>query len=248
MKLSSDLYLVGGGDFNGFGLSNGMDSHIYAIDGGSEISLIDCGMSTDGSVERIVANMIIDGLDPGKLSKSFLTHYHIDHCGGLNEWQNRFGVEAYIDRCVSDSILSGDTDKTGFRLAQKSGFYPADYIFEKPKSIVGLNPNDEVAIGTLQVKFFPTPGHCDGHSSYLIAGEKKYLFSGDCVFAGGKIALSNTEDCDIAKYRESIFVLDNLDFDALLPGHGAIALQNGKDHVHIAAEAFRTLTLPKNFS
>jgi glyoxylase-like metal-dependent hydrolase (beta-lactamase superfamily II) len=247
MKLSADVYLVGGGDFNGFGLSNDMDSHIYAVDGGSEIALIDCGMATTGSVDRIISNMKNDGMDPEKLTKIFLTHYHIDHCGGLKEWQNRFEVEAYIDESASESVKSGDTGKTGFRLAQKSGIYPSDYFFEKPKSILGLKANDVVELGNLKVRFIPTPGHCDGHSSYLIAGEKKYLFTGDCVFAGGEIALSNTEDCDIRKYRESILTLDNLEFDALLPGHGAIALQNGKGHVGIAADAFRTLSLPKNF-
>jgi hypothetical protein len=37
-----------------------------------------------------------------------------------------------------------------------------------------------------------------------------------------------------------------MEFDSLLPGHGALALENGKKHVKIAADAFRTLSLPKS--
>lgn len=246
MKLSPDLYLIGGGDFNGFGLSNAMDSHVYALDGGTEIALIDCGMATLGSVDAIISNMKNDGLDSSKIRHIFLTHYHIDHCGGLHEWQNRFKLKAHIDESVVSALLSGDIEATGFRLAQKDGIYPADYVFKAPSAVSGLKKGDKIGVGNLQVSFIPTPGHCNGHSSYLVKGAWKYLFSGDCVFAGGKIALSNTQDCDITKYRQTILTLDALDFDSLLPGHGSIVLKGGKDHVRIAADAFRTLSLPKN--
>ena len=40
MKLTQDLYVVGGGRF-GFGLSGELDCHVYVLDGGSELALID---------------------------------------------------------------------------------------------------------------------------------------------------------------------------------------------------------------
>jgi glyoxylase-like metal-dependent hydrolase (beta-lactamase superfamily II) len=233
---------------NGFGLSKAMDSHIYALDGGNQIALIDCGMGTEGSIDMIIKNMQDDGLDPKKVNQIFITHYHIDHCGGLAAWQERFSIKAYIDESVVDAIHQSDTKATGFRLAQQDGVYPMDYVFKGGRIDVGLKGSDKFKIGRLNLEFIPTPGHCNGHGSYLVTGARKYLFTGDCVFAGGKIALLNTEDCDLAKYRETILLLDTLDFDALLPGHGAIALSGGKEHVRIVADAFRTLSLPRSMT
>ena len=247
MKIAPDVYLVGGGVFNGFGLTNDMDSHIYALDGGSEIALIDCGMATSDSIDKILSNIREDGLDPSKIRHIFITHYHIDHCGGLSKWQEKLELNTYIAQEAASSIESGDTHNTGFALAQKDGIYPADYVFQPAKITNPLKPNDSFTVGSLKVEYQPSPGHCKGHSSYLVTGKKKYLFTGDCVFATGKIALLNTDDSNIQQYRQTIFNLEKLEFDALLPGHGAFALNDGKAHLKIAADAFRTLSLPRNF-
>lgn len=246
MRLNQDVYLVGGGPFNGFGISNDMDSHIYALDGGSEIALIDCGMATKDSIERIFNNLSNDGLEPSKIKHIFITHYHIDHCGGLKKWQEVLDLDTYISTDAVAAIESGDTTSTGFALAQLDGLYPADYVFEAAKITKPLNPGDKFSIGTLTLEFISSPGHCNGHSAYLVTGQQKYLFTGDCVFTNGVIALLNTKDSNIDKYRETIFKLEKLDFDAMLPGHGGLALADGKEHLKIAANAFRTLTLPKN--
>jgi hydroxyacylglutathione hydrolase len=247
VKLTSDVYLVGGGVFNGFGISRNADCHIYAIDGGDEIALIDCGMGTGDSIDRILSNMAADGLDSSKLKYIFLTHYHIDHCGGLAEWQERLPIKAFIDADAVPTIHSGDTHNNGLDLAKKGGWYPDDYLYRVAKIEKALVAGDTFRVGVFDLAFFPTPGHCNGHSSYLLNGERKYLFTGDCLFAGGKIALSNTDDCSIEKYRETVLALDELEFDALLPGHGSFALSGGKEHVRIAADAFRSLLLPKSF-
>ncbi len=42
MKLTNDVYLVGGGDY-GFNLTHRLDCHTYLVDGGGELALIDAG-------------------------------------------------------------------------------------------------------------------------------------------------------------------------------------------------------------
>lgn len=247
MKIAPDVYLVGGGPFNGFGLTNDMDSHIYALDGGNEIALIDCGMATKDSIEKIFNNLENDGLDPQKIKHIFITHYHIDHCGGLSKWQELLDLDSYISGDAAAAIESGDTDSTGFALAQSQGIYPSDYVFKAAKVTKPLKPGDQITVGSLKIEFFLTPGHCNGHSTYLVTGISKYLFTGDCVFANGNIALLNTKDSNIEKYRETIFNLERLNFEAMLPGHGSLVLSDGPKHLKIAADSFRTLLLPRNF-
>ena len=77
-------------------------------------------------------------------------------------------------------------------------------------------------------------------------GERKYLFGGDLVFWGGKILLQNIYDSKIDVYAESIFKVEKADFEALLPGHLQISLNEGKSHVIQAADAFRKLGVPPN--
>ena len=83
--------------------------------------------------------------------------------------------------------------------------------------------------------------------SYLVQGrDRRYLLAGDAVFAGGKVVLQNIHDCSVQKSAESILKLERLAFDALLPGHGAVVMAEGKRHVTIAADACRNLFVPKN--
>jgi hydroxyacylglutathione hydrolase len=248
MRLTDDVYLVGGSPTNGFGLSGGMDSHVYVVDGGDELALIDCGMASGGSIDRIVATMRADGLDPDRLRRVFITHYHVDHSGGLAAWQERFGLVAAIDAVAAPALETADVHATGFALAQAAGVYPQDYEFRPSAVADPLDAGAVRQVGSLTVEPVPTPGHCAGHSAYRVSGRSgAALFTGDCVFHGGEILVLNTADSDVAAYRESLLRLDDLDFDGFFPGHGALCVTGGKQHVAQAAAGFRTLSLPKSF-
>jgi len=67
VKLTDDVYLVGGGDY-GFNLTHRLDCHVYLIDGGDELALVDAGFGpgTDRILERVAA----DGLEVDRIARS----------------------------------------------------------------------------------------------------------------------------------------------------------------------------------
>lgn len=247
MRLTDEVFLVGGGPSFAFGISNDPDCHIYLIDGGTELALVDCGASEGDSFERIVATIREEGLDPGNLRYLLITHAHIDHVGGAARFRERLGVQVLVARDAAACLRSGDEQASSLDVAKKAGFYPADYRFEPCEVDRELAEGDQVSIGDLTVDVFETPGHADPHLSFLLSGRRRrYLFAGDAVFHGGATLLQHTHDCSIQASGASIEKLARLDFDALLPGHQAITLSGGKRHVEMGATAFFQQLLPKS--
>jgi glyoxylase-like metal-dependent hydrolase (beta-lactamase superfamily II) len=246
MKLTNDLYVVGGGRF-GFGLSGYLDCHVYVLDGGSELALIDPGLGLGRDFDTILQNIRDDGLDPSRIRKMILTHYHCDHIGAAAEAEQRLNPEVYTSWLSASVIRNADEKAVALDVAKAAGFYPQDYRLPPCPVHHELREGDVVRVGELTLSTFETPGHCDGHLSFLMQGrDRNYLLGADLVFWGGKILLQNIHDCRIDAYAQSVFKVAPLDFDALIPGHLQICLRYGKEHVTKAAEAFRQLGVPPN--
>lgn len=246
MKLTRDLYVVGGGRF-GFGLSGELDCHVFVLDGGSELALIDPGLGLDGDFDLILQNIRDDGLDPTRIRKLILTHYHCDHIGAAAEARQRLDVEVYASWFAAPVIREGDEKAVALDVAKAAGFYPQDFHLPPCPVDCELHEGDIIQVGDLRLTTYETPGHCDGHLSFHMTGEdRKYLLGADLVFWGGKILLQNIHDCRIDAYANSVFKVDELDFDALVPGHLQISLRYGKQFVTQAANAFRQLGVPAN--
>src|SRR5215204_6523169 len=78
MRLTRDVALVGGGD-SGFNISAPLDCHVYLLDGGEELALVDAGVGhRTGNTGQILDNIRADGYDPTNISRLLLTHYHAD--------------------------------------------------------------------------------------------------------------------------------------------------------------------------
>jgi glyoxylase-like metal-dependent hydrolase (beta-lactamase superfamily II) len=202
-------------------------------------------MASGSSLERILANVRADGLDPAKITKIIVTHYHMDHAGGAAQFRERLGVEVVAPADAADTLRTGDERAVALDVAKAAGFYDADYRFEPVEVAQEVSEGDRIKVGSLELEVFETPGHCDGHVSLLLRGrERSYLFAGDAVFSGGRVVLQNIHDCSIQKSAESIAKLAVVSFDALLPGHAAVCLDGGPRHVAMAHNACRTLFVP----
>ncbi len=245
MRLTDEVYVVGGGTSNAFGLTNDPDCHVYLVDGGDELALIDCGIGEGDSIDRIEENVRAEGLDPSRISKLLLTHYHMDHAGGAARVRERFGLDVVAPADAAETLRTGDERAVALDTAKAAGLYPADYRFEPVEVTVEVREGDHVQVGRLALGVIETPGHCDGHVSYLLRGrEKTYLFSGDVVFSRGRVVMQTIHDCSIQKSAESIAKLAQLEFDALLPGHAAICLNEGPRHVALAHQVSSNLLVP----
>jgi glyoxylase-like metal-dependent hydrolase (beta-lactamase superfamily II) len=246
MRLTPDVYVVGGGRL-GFGISGPGDCHVYLLRSGDELALVDTGVGLPGDLDRILANIRADDLDPSRIRKLILTHYHTDHIGAAAELKARLGVEIYASPLTARALWEADEKAVSLDVARSAGFYPADYRLAACAVEHELTEGDTLPVGGLTLRAYETPGHCDGHLSYLVSGgERTYLMGGDLVFWGGKISLQTIHDCRVPDHAASMFKIEGLAFDALLPGHLQIALADGRWHVAQAANAFRSLSVPPN--
>lgn len=230
MQITDRVYLVGGGT-NGFGLSFDSDCHMYLIDGGSELALIDAGAGP-GRTE-VLDQIRSHGFSPENIGYLFLTHLHADHAGGTAGWREVIpDLRALVSRDVASILEAGDEKGISLDLGKEAGYYEADYRFEPCRVDVELGDLQTITVGDLAIRAIDTPGHCAGHMCFTMEeGGRTVLFSGDNLFAGGKILLQPIPDCDLQSHLRSIEKLADLGVDVFLPGHGSISLKNG--HVHV---------------
>ena len=244
MRLTDHIYLVGGGSL-GFGLSSDLDCHVYLVDGGREMALIDGGAGV--TIEPILERIRFDGLDLSRLRYLILTHAHADHAGAAALWRERFGVEVVASAPSAEYVRNGDEERISLAIAKRGGFYPAEYVFTACDVAHVLSEGDRFSVGDLELHAWETPGHCSGMLSLMVDDHgRNCLFSGDTVFHGGKLLMTNLWDCNLQDYVASIRKLAALDIDALLPGHLAIALNGGAKHIRKTQETLDRLALPPN--
>ncbi len=248
MRLSHDVVLVGGGSYTGFGVSADFDAHCYLLDGGDDLALVDCGTGTEAAMERLLANVERAELDPGRITRLFLTHFHTDHAGGAARYRERLGLSVAISADAATALETADHEATSLAPGQRAGIFPADVDYPPCPVADRLEDGDVGQVGRLTVRFLATPGHCAGHGSFLVTGgERAYLFAGDAVFAWGKVAVLATADSDLQALLASVRRLAGEEFDALLPGHAQIVLDGGRDHVEQAKATIDKLDIPPNW-
>lgn len=242
MWLTDTVALVGSGDIGGMGITHPLDCHVYLLDGGTEMALIDAGSGFDAA--RIVEQIDLQGVDIKRVNYLLLTHGHFDHAGGAHPLAQLLGLTVVCGAETARMLSSGDEIGTGLATARANGLYPADaHLLACPVDIV-LEDNETLRMGEHTITAIASPGHSHDHMAYWLTDASPVLFAGDTVFAGGRIALQALPDCRLDEYFDTVRRLAALPVAVLLPGHGLPILRNGGAHLRRALDCIDRLQMP----
>jgi glyoxylase-like metal-dependent hydrolase (beta-lactamase superfamily II) len=244
VRLGEHVYLVGSGT-QGFDLTDPYDCHVYLIDGGSELALIDVGAGMGAAA--IIENVKRDGFDPARIRHVILTHGHGDHAGGAARVRSMLGEPSiYASGGIADALRRADEKAISLEAAKLAGIYPMDYRMEPCSIDHELEEGATISVGDLVLTALDTPGHSDGHVSLLMEDSgHRMLFAGDVIFFGGKVLLQNIHDCRLDALINSLRKLRQLDVTSLLPGHLTLSLKDGQRHIERANQALDRLLIPE---
>jgi glyoxylase-like metal-dependent hydrolase (beta-lactamase superfamily II) len=224
MRLHDCIYLVGSGEI---GLSDAWDCHVYLVDGGSELALIDAGSGHGTSQADISRNIEQAGFRTNDIGQILLTHWHPDHAGGAAQWRAACGARTSLPEAERRFLEIGSEGVSPC---------PVDR---------GLMHGDRIQVGRLSLEVIQVPGHSPGICAYqLRLDDYAALFCGDIVFYNGILGLINHEGSDVAAYRQYLPRLADVAVDALLPGHLLFALRNGQRHIQLGLDRLRGPFLP----
>ena len=245
MRLTDRVHLIGGSE-PGPLMTDPLDSQVYLIRGEDGFAVVDAGAGR--SIERILANVVADGLDPTSIRWLFLTHAHADHAGGASAWSDRLpNVRVAMSGESAEWLRQADEEATSVGVARIAGIYPPEFRLRAARIDRELADSETIALGTdLRLRVLATPGHSRGHLAFLLEdGPCRILFSGDALFPGGRILLQDTWDCDVHNALRSVKRLAKLAPAALLAGHLGPVLAGAPAHIALATDRIARLLVPE---
>jgi len=213
----------------GIHLLTNFGANIYLLLG-EHITLVDTGWP--GNAKRILSYLSSLGYEPSNVSQIVLTHCHVDHCGSAAEVKKR--TEATVAAHEKDvDCISGVTPYPTPR-----GILGLAFRIVKPFLRPHLVEVDLPLSNGMEVpdsgglKVIHTPGHTAG-SICLYHSKLKVLFSGDTVICEGGEVREPAESTSMnpSEVKRSVKKLSALDFESILPGHGAPIVHGASSRV-----------------
>lgn len=237
--LTERIERVGGTD-----LTDPLDCHVYLLDGGGELALVDAGGGR--APAAILDRVRAAGFDPAAIGHLLLTHGHGDHAAGAAGLAERLpGLRVHASPAVAGWLTAGDEAAVSVDVARRAGLYPPGFAYPACPAEGDLVDGARIRVGDLELAVLDTPGHSAGHVALLLElGGRRDLLAGDAVFAGGRIALQPLPDCDLAAQVATLRRLRPLALDGLFAGHGEPVVRDGAAHVERANAALDRLLLP----
>ncbi len=183
---------------------------LVAFDG-VEATVIDSGYFTQAQQTVALLREVVGGR---RLARLVNTHSHSDHIGGNAAVQRAFGCTITIPSGMSRAVGEWDEDALLLTTAAQLGErFQADHL---------LAPGDGLAMGGLEWRALPAPGH-DMDALVFYNPDRRILVSGDALWRDGFGILFadvlGTGD-GLGAARATLEDLGRLAVDVVIPGHG----------------------------
>ncbi len=141
-----------------------------------------------------------------------ITHFHMDHLGGLNEIYAKFKPDIYVPM-LEVKIINGTEKPRARNLVQK-----LIYSMAPVNHMSSIKPAYNMKIDDLE--YYETPGHTVGSTSYFLVS-KNIIFSGDAIInRNGKPDINRTFTWNVEDAENSVKRIMDMKPSLILPGHG----------------------------
>lgn len=139
-----------------------------------------------------------------------LTHGHVDHIGGVEDYRKKFPqIKVIAAKAELEMLKNPD-----FNMSNMMGISPVSLVPD-----ITVVEGDCISVGDIDIRFVMTPGHSPG-GMCIIIDKEKVVFSGDTLFAQS-IGRTDFPGCSFEKLinsiKEKLFILD--DDTVVYPGH-----------------------------
>jgi len=185
-------------------------SNTFLVGTGKSRLLIDTGEGRPEYLDVLQRAMADSGCD--SLQAILLTHHHMDHVGGIEDVQKKFGPVP-VHKCH-----------------RRMRTVDPDEVTEDPHARVYEGGDEEKYVNIADGEVFRTegatltahytPGHCDDHMVFFLH-EEQGLFSGDNVLGFGTTTFE-----DLSDYMDSLNKMLQLKPAVMYPNHGPL-ITNG---------------------
>ena len=178
-------------------------------------SLIDCGGDSS-----FIFGALKKHMNPKDLEFLFLTHSHFDHAMASVDLKRWFNCKVVMHEREFELLRSGYS-LFGHR------FYVEPDILVRGGEVFDL--------GEIELEVIHTPGHTPGSVCYY-EPKRRWLFSGDTVFAHGAFGRVDLPGGNAFELIESLKKLAEMDVERLYPGHEDVVEENAREHILRALE------------
>lgn len=216
IELQDNIFMIRGVD---------KSSHSYVVKGDRMNILIDSGI--DSKFSFLQKSLLKIGLKVRDIDVVVNTHEHFDHIGANRYFQESAIIAAH--RFAATKMAVNDKYVTLYQSGDANELSLYVHLWLESKSRFDL--------GNYTLDIIHTPGHTSG-SICIYETSKKFLFTGDMIFAGGVLSYI-AESGSVGDYINSIMSLNTRRIEQIYPGHGKIsdnpdndmktAIENAKD-------------------